>query len=57
MLKPVFGTAPVVGFESTIDDLRTDLEVYDLFYRANANGATMSPEQLARFDELRKIFE
>jgi hypothetical protein len=55
-MKPVYGEQPIVGYSSSIEELRVDYEMYELFYMANAQGATMTSEQLARRDELRRLF-
>jgi hypothetical protein len=53
----VYGKAPVVGYTVTIEDAKTDYEVYKLLYAATSNGSTMTKEQLERFKDLTNIFD
>lgn len=55
-MKAIHGEAPVIGYSSTLEELMVDYEVYEMFYRANANGSTMSPAQLIRYEEFKRLF-
>ena len=56
-MEPIYGKAPIIGYAVSVEDLKTDFNLYDSMYKASMNGQTMPKDQLTRYAELKAALE
>lgn len=54
-MKPVYGEPVLVGYSVDMADCRADFEVYHSIFIVS-QGASMTPEQLRRYEDLKALF-